>query len=73
MLVKTKYLDAAKLIFANSGLNITSEGRKHLGASIDSEAFKTQFVDEAVTEWVNEINKLSEIALTANWKHWIKR
>ena len=64
LLVKTKYLDAAKLIFANSGLNITSEGRKHLGASIGSEAFKTQFVDEAVTEWVNEINKLSEIALT---------
>ena len=23
-----------------------------------------QFVDEAVTKWVNEINKLSEIALT---------
>ena len=63
LLVKTNYLDAAKLIFANSGLNITSEGRKHLGASIGSEAFKTQFVDEAVTEWVNEINKLSEIAL----------
>ena len=41
LLVKTKYLDAAKLIFANSGLNITSEGRKHLQASIGSEAFKT--------------------------------
>ena len=52
------------MIFENQGLNITSDGRKHLGVSIGSEAFKTQFVDEAVTEWVKEMDKLSEIAIT---------
>ena len=41
-------VDAAKEIFENSGINVTSEGRKHLGAYIGSESFKLSFVDQAV-------------------------
>ena len=40
LIVKEKYFDEAESIFHDSGLNITIEGRKHLGATIGSTNFK---------------------------------
>ena len=64
LIVKEQYLVEAEHIFAGAGINVTSEGRKHLGASIGSEAFKTAFVTKKVQKWVEEVNKLAEVALT---------
>ena len=52
----------AEIIFHKSGLNITSKGRKHLGAVIGSENFKSEFVESLVDKWVGEISKLCDIA-----------
>ena len=62
--VKTEYLEAAKETFKGTGINITEEGRKHLGAVIGSEEYKEQYVREKVDEWVACIQKLSNIART---------
>ena len=36
LIVKVQYYEIAKIVFENSGLNITTEGRKHLGAVVGS-------------------------------------
>ena len=45
-----------------SGLRITTEGRRHLGAVVGSPDYKIQYVDNLVDTWVAEIQKLSYIA-----------
>ena len=62
LIVKPSMIHQAHNIFKNSGINITSDGKKHLGAAIGSEDFKTEFVIEKVLLWVNEIMNLAEIA-----------
>ena len=43
-------------------INVTVEGRKHLGAAIGSEEYKTKFMKAKIIEWVDEIRNLSQIA-----------
>lgn len=52
----------AEELFNGTDVNITSEGRKHLGAAIGSDAFKSQFIREKVEEWRNEVVALATIA-----------
>ena len=40
----------AKEIFSETSINITTEGRKHLGASLGSREFFEEYVDEKVEE-----------------------
>ena len=45
-------------------MNITAEGKRLLGANIGSAEFKQQCVENAVTEWVHQVNTLASIAKT---------
>ena len=62
LVVKPEYLDRAKEIFAESGVQITDEGRRHLGATLGTRSFAEAFVSKKVQEWVEEIDTLSSIA-----------
>ena len=42
LIVKPEYLDLAGEVFQNTGIGITSEGKRHLGASIGSQQFTTE-------------------------------
>ena len=64
LIVKPEYRVEASNIFANAGINITVEGRKHLGAVIGTEIYKEEFVNESVDKWVMELQNLSKIALS---------
>ena len=64
LIVKEQHLAYAKQVFANSGLQITVEGQRHLGAVIGSEQFKDQYVIEKIDEWIDEIEVLGKIAKT---------
>ena len=64
LIVKPEKAIEANSIFADSRINITCEGRKHLGAVIGSETFKNSFVDNLVDEWIQQIELLSKIAST---------
>ena len=64
LIVKPEKLSTARELFDNTKLKITSDGQRHLGAVIGSDADKERFVQEKVAIWVNEVKKLSEIALT---------
>ena len=64
LIVKTPELELlAKEIFGDS-VNITSEGKRHLGAVIGSEEYKKVFCEEKVNSWVRELTTLCEIAET---------
>ena len=47
-------------VFGNE-INITAEGKRHLGAVLGSQPCKYQFCKEKVTKWKAEIETLSEI------------
>ena len=43
-------------------VNVTLEGRRHLGAVIGSKEFKNQYCQEKVDKWVREMEPLTEIS-----------
>lgn len=54
LIVKSEHYDHASEIFKDSGVIVTKEGQRHLGAVIGTEEFKEKYVKEKVTEWVKE-------------------
>ena len=59
---KTNSKIKAEEIFEESDVNITEDGKKHLGASIGSQKFKSNYLDGKVNEWIKELKVLSQIA-----------
>lgn len=62
LVVKPEKLQDAELIFAGSGVQITTEGRKYLGGYVGTTAGAEKYVQELVGEWVEELTNLSKIA-----------
>ena len=58
-------LQEAQEMFARMGIKFTSEGKRHLGAVIGSPEFKEEYATDLVTCWCKEVEKLTEIAHTA--------
>ena len=50
--------------FKETAVNITTQGKKHLGAVVGSRSYLTEYVDEKVEVWIKEVTRLSEIAIT---------
>ena len=61
LVIKDDHHEEASAIFADSGVNITSDGRPYLGASIGSQEFM-DYVRSKVKIWSSNIAHLSEIA-----------
>ena len=57
-------LTECKELFASSPINITVEGKRHLGAAIGSPDYKNEYIDDKVKTWVSNIKALSDIAKT---------
>ena len=62
LIVKEEKLCEAEAMFQNSGINITTHGKKHLGAAIGSVDYRHEFVTGLVDKWVHQIETLSRIA-----------
>ena len=60
--------DEAQELFHDSPINITVEGKRHLGAAIGSPQFKEEYINEKVNKWALNIATLSTLATTYN--HW---
>ena len=54
-LVKKEKFEEAQAVFYGSGVNVTQEGKRYLGASLGPKAFTENFVSEKVLEWTKEI------------------
>ena len=49
-------------VFAGTGINITTEGRKHLGAALGQRSYVDEYVGCKVKEWISEVTLLAEFA-----------
>ena len=54
----------AQNVFANSRVNITAEGKRHLGAVIGSTEYRDKYVKDLVKDWDNQLTILSTIVET---------
>ena len=64
LITKETYLQEATTLFYGTGVNITAQGRPHLGAAIGTPSYVTEYVTEKVKQWATEMERLSIIAKT---------
>ena len=62
LLVKENQLEFAQDLFSKTGVQITTEGRRLLGAPIGTANFCSNFVEKAVSTWKNQLELLSSVA-----------
>ena len=62
LIVKIEHRELAQDIFAGSGVSITTEGERHMGAVIGSAEFKELYVTNKVKKWTQDIEELAKIA-----------
>ena len=62
LIVKEESYVQAQAVFRGSGILITKEGKRHLGAAIGNDAFREEYVREKVATWVEEVERLTRIA-----------
>ncbi|KAG0726956.1 hypothetical protein GWK47_035604 [Chionoecetes opilio] len=64
LIVKPEHYENGVRLFSDSGVIVTKDGQRHLGAVIGTEEFKAKYVEEKVSEWVKEVGVLSDMAKT---------
>ena len=62
LIVKPEHKEYAEQVFAGTGLQITTQGQRHLGAVIGSEEYKDDYVTKQVEKWIGELEMLGEVA-----------
>ena len=62
--MKGSFYDSAVSIFQDSGVCISIEGKRHLGAALGSPSFVASFVTQKVSLWRQELTVLSDISVT---------
>ena len=62
LVVKPDQSAEAESVFANTGVQITTEGRPCLGTPLGQPFFKKAFLERKVRSWVDEIERLATIA-----------
>ena len=60
--MKKEYLQYAEHTFAGTGIQITTDGQRHLGAIVGSPSFKEEYVNTIIKEWIEELKVLSKVA-----------
>ena len=64
LIVKSEQLKTEAHVVFGKTVNITCEGKRHLGAVIGSDAYRKIYCDEIVSNWVSQLKVLCEIAKT---------
>ena len=62
LVVKPGLENTASSIFKDTGVHITSEGQRYLGAPLGTDEFKNQYVSQQVETWAQELMDLSEFS-----------
>ena len=64
LITKPEKEEIIREIFKETEINITTEGKRHLGAVVGSRSYLNEYVNEKVEEWVKEIINLADFATT---------
>ena len=62
LIVKSGCSDKAIHIFKNTNIQISTQGKRHLGGVIGTKQFRDEYIMENMNKWVQELHALSEIA-----------
>ena len=62
LIVKPQLVKEAEKLFENTKINITVNGKRHLGAVIGSQEYRDEYVINKTDQIANELNNLCEIA-----------
>ena len=62
LVVKEQELEKAKELFRETGVKITTEGKKYLGGFVGKKEGAEKYIHDLVEEWVEELEILSKIA-----------
>ena len=66
LIVKEDKLEEAKRMFKDTGIKITSDGMRHLGAAIGSKDFKDSYVQQKIQEWIDSVERLAKITVNGD-------
>ena len=64
LIIKAEHLSSAIELFQGTGVNITTDEKRHLGATLGSRSYVERYMQDKVVLWVDTIKKLSVIART---------
>ena len=64
VLTKPHQVEAAKEVFKDTGIVISTEGKRYLGGALGTSSFICQYVERSVECWLNEVEKLSKFTQT---------
>ena len=56
-------LQEAQRLFADTGVEISLNGQRHLGAVIGTDSFKHQYVTSKIKKWINDLKDLAKNTL----------
>ena len=62
LIVKPEHFNYAVLKFADTQIEVNTDGNQHLGGFIGTERCKTIYINEKVKEWCDQICTLIEFA-----------
>ena len=51
-------------MFTDTNINITTDGRKHLGAVVGSDTYKVQYIEDLIDDWNTQPKLLSTLTET---------
>ena len=69
LIVKPNKYEEAMEAFQNTGINVTTEGHRHLGAALGSRNFLDDYVKNKVEQWVEEVDNLSNFQNSQTHNH----
>ena len=64
LIVKSHCKTQADSIFADTKINITTEGRKYLGGYIGTSTSRDSYIKTLIHGWINQVENLTQIAYT---------
>ena len=62
--MKPEHLANAQSIFADTNIQVTARGQRHLGAALGSHSFAKEYVTQKVAAWTAEVSALVAVATT---------
>ena len=64
LVMKEEWPHIAEQAFVDTDVNITTQGKRYLGIAVGSMDFRDEFVPRKVKQWYDEVELLSNVALS---------
>jgi len=55
LVVKEQFLDLAHQLFSDTSVNITTDGRPYLGATVGCQAYVADYISSKVSSWSDQL------------------